>query len=205
MKKRAFITSLPCFGLSSLAVSAETAVETGMKLVPEACAAQDPGSMWQDHVTMHGTKTSEQDQTQFYQAYARSLGEWTDLKHPEAKQVRLLIHEAWNQAMGFIVSDVWGGVAHVLPRLPAETEWVIWDGYNRSFDRAYIGKYRLDAITHLLSMIFEANAEVGNKLADSVWRIEKCLKALGEAEKLLPEQGHYYFRSHLIKRIGECL
>ena len=162
--------------------------------------------MWQNHLaTMHGNEFSEQAQTRFYQAYAKSLGEWTELKHPETRQVRLLIHEAWTQAMDFIVADVWGGVAHVLTRLPAETEWVIWDGYNRGFDRAYVGRYQHQTITYLLSMIFEANTEVGNKLADSVWHIEKCLTALGEAEKHLPEQGHYYFRSHLIKRIGECL
>jgi hypothetical protein len=205
MKKRAFITSLPCFGISSLVVAADTVAQPGLKLVAESCAAQDPGSMWHNHVTMHRSESSEQDQTEFYQAYAKSLGEWTELKHPETRQIRLLIHEAWTQAMEFIVVGVWGGVAHVLRRLPAETEWVIWDGYNRGFDRAYVGRYQHQTITHLLSMIFEANAEAGKKLADSVWHIEKCLTALGEAEKLLPEQGHYYFRSHLIKRLGDCL
>jgi hypothetical protein len=206
MKKRAFITSLPCFGLSSLVLSAETAVKTGMKLEGEACAAQDPASMWQNLLaTMQGNESSEQAQTRFYQAYAKCLGEWTESKYPEARLARPLLHSAWHDAMSFVVSDVWGGRIHVMPRLPAETEWIIWTGFDQGFEDASVGRYPPQAISNLLAMIFEAQAEPYLKLADSRAKIESCLAKLAEAEKHLPQKAHHFFRSHLIKRVGDCL
>lgn len=161
--------------------------------------------MWAARVAAMPAGSSEQAQTRFYQAYAASLAGWIESKHPKVKQVRPHIHEAWAHAMNFIVLDVWGGVAHVLSRSPAETEWIIWDGFKQGFDRGYIGHYPDQALSSLLAIIFEANADSHKKLTDSTWRVDKCLTALSEAEKLLPEEGRHYFRSHLVRRIGQCL
>lgn len=107
--------------------------------------------------------------------------------------------------MSFIVFDVWGGRIHVMPRLPAETEWIIWSGFDRGFEGGSVGKYQPQAISSLLAMIFEAQAEPYLKLADSRAKIESCVAKLAEAEKHLPKEAHYYFRSHLLQRIGQCL
>lgn len=160
--------------------------------------------MWESRVAAQPSESSEQSQTRFYQSYEANLRQWTDLKYPVAKSVRPYIQKAFSEAMEFIVLEIWGGVAHVLTRLSAEIEWFVWKGFDRDFEGAYIGRYKHKTISDLLAVIFEANAEPYKKLADSKG-IKSCLKALHDAEKLLPEKGCYYFRSHLLKRIGQCL
>lgn len=204
MNKRAFLTSLPCLAVLPWA-RVQAADVDGSNLDPEACAAQPPWSMWNARVTVAPQESSEQAQTRFYEAYASCLGDWTQLKHPEAKELRTHIHEAWHQAMSFVVFDVNGGVIHVMPRLPAETEWIIWDGLERGFDRAQNGRHTHAMISKLLVMIFEAHAEPSKKLEASMPRVKQSLAALSEAEKHLSEIGRAYFRGHLVKTVSQWL
>lgn len=205
MNKRTFIGSLPCFGLSCLVKAEDKQRQAHSDLSPEACSMQSPDAMWSLRVAANPLESSEQAQTRFYQAYETKLRQWTDAKYPKAKTVRPNIQKAFSSAMELIVLDVWGGVAHVLTRLPAEIEWCVWQGFAKQFEEAYVGRYQHQTITDLLVAIFEANADVDKKLADSRWRINDCVAALTEAEKQMPEQGAYFFRSHLLKRIAQCV
>jgi hypothetical protein len=203
MNKRAFISSLPCLGLSGLVLAEKG--KAMPELTPEACSMQSPESMWQQQLATDTPSSSEQAQTRFYQSYEVSLRQWTDWRFPDAKALRPHVMKAFTSAMDFIVLDVWGAVAHVLTRLPAEIEWCICNGFNHNFEGAYVGRYNHKIVSDLLAAIFEANAEPYKKLADSHWRITDCLAALTDAEKLLPMQGAFYFRSQLLKRVGQCI
>jgi hypothetical protein len=207
MNKRTFIGSLPCFGLSAFAVADNTHNRLIFELTPEMCSQASAGLLWEKRLSMNSEGASEQAQTRFYQDYESKLHEWTDLKQPVAKTVRPHVSRAFMSAMEFIILDVEGGRIHALPRFPAEIEWHIWHGFNLGFAEtsARTGRYKHKTISDLLITIFEAHAEPDKNLEDSQLRIDDCLKAMTEAEKMLPEQGALYFRSVLIREIAAWL
>ncbi len=203
MNKRAFISFLPCVGFSGFALAADTQNRVKFELTPEICSKDSPGSLWGKKLEVDSEASSEQEQTRFHEEYEAKLREWTDLKQPAAKAVRPHVTKAYMSAMEYIVLDVHGGLIHVLPRFPADIEWHIWNGFNLGFAEhgASIGRYTHKMIAELLVTIFEAYAEPYKKLADSQSSIDDCLKALIEAERLLPQQGALYFRTHLVREI----
>ena len=207
MNKRTFIGSLPYLGLSGFAVADNTQDRLIFELTPEMCSQGSADSLWEKKLSVNSGGASEQAKTRFYQEYESKLHEWTDLKQPSAKPVRPHVSRAFMSAMEFIILDVEGGRIHALPRFPAEIEWHIWYGFNLGFAEtsARTGRYKHKTISDLLVTIFEAHAEPYKNLADSQLRIDDCLKAMTEAEKMLPEQGALYFRSVLIREIAEWL
>jgi hypothetical protein len=200
--RRAFICALPLIaGTGLLARDADiTGILEHPSMSPARCAVNDPDFMWQNRDTTIPVSWTEQGQDQFFQAYAENLRQWTDEKYPKAREVRPHIAKAFSAAMELIVLGAWGGVAHVLTRLPAKVEWIVWNGFNRSFEES--AKYRQEDIRTLLTILFQANAESWKKLGD-LPGIDDTLGALFKAEKLLPQPGCCYFRSQLVKMIGQ--
>lgn len=105
--------------------------------------------------------------------------------------------------MEFIVFDIWGGVAHEMTRLPARVEWVVWNGFQTSF--SIHGRYQQDDIRMLSQTLFKANAELWKGQPRAYPKIDACLETLSKAEKLLSEDGRSYFRTQLMRMIGQRL